>query len=89
MATHSSIAGTMGSESETERKPEVPASTRDEALFHCTTPSGGWSCPEGLRGVANQDGKWQELGTNIPSNTEIWRHLSACPGLLSFGTLDG
>ena len=30
----------MGSESETERKPEVPASTRDEALFHCTTPSG-------------------------------------------------
>ena len=33
-------AGTMGSESETERKPEVPASTRDEALFHCTTPSG-------------------------------------------------
>ena len=33
-------AGTTGSESETERKPEVPASTRDEALFHCTTPSG-------------------------------------------------
>ena len=30
----------MGSESETERKPEVPASTRDEALFHCTTTSG-------------------------------------------------
>ena len=29
-----------GSESETERKPEVPASPRDEALFHCANPSG-------------------------------------------------
>ena len=27
----------MGSESETERKPEVPASTRDEALFGGST----------------------------------------------------
>ena len=27
-------------ESETERKPEVPASPRDEALFHCAKPSG-------------------------------------------------
>ena len=27
-------AGTLWSESEMERKPEVPASTRDEALFH-------------------------------------------------------
>ena len=27
-------AGTLRSESEMERKPEVPASTRDEALFH-------------------------------------------------------
>ena len=25
---------------ELERKPEVPASTRDEALFHCDKPSG-------------------------------------------------
>ena len=29
-----------GSESETERKPEVPASPRDEALFHCANHSG-------------------------------------------------
>ena len=28
-------AGTLRSESEMERKPEVPASPRDEALFHC------------------------------------------------------
>ena len=28
------------SSAETERKPEVPASIRDEALFHCTKPSG-------------------------------------------------
>ena len=33
-------AGTLMSESETERKSEVPASPRDEALFHCTEPSG-------------------------------------------------
>ena len=30
---------TVQSESETERKPEVPASPRDEALFHCAEPS--------------------------------------------------
>ena len=48
----------------------------------------GSSCPEGAHGVAIQDGKWQGLGRSIPSNTEIWRHQSACPGLLSFGTLD-
>ena len=29
-----------GSESETERKPDVPASPRDEALFHCANHSG-------------------------------------------------
>ena len=29
----------MQSESESERKPEVPASPRDEALFHCAEPS--------------------------------------------------
>ena len=32
-------AGTVQSESETERKPEVPASPRDEALFHCAEAS--------------------------------------------------
>ena len=32
-------AGTVQSESESERKPEVPASLRDEALFHCDEPS--------------------------------------------------
>ena len=37
-------------ESETERKPEVTASTRDEALFHCTTPSGD---PRGRSGRAH------------------------------------
>ena len=30
---------------ETERKPEVPASPRDEALFHCANPSGVPRCP--------------------------------------------
>ena len=30
----------MQSESELERKPEVPASTCHEALFHCAEPSG-------------------------------------------------
>ena len=29
----------MQSESESERKPEVPASPRDEALFQCAEPS--------------------------------------------------
>ena len=33
-------AGTLRSESELERKPEVSASTPDEALFHCDKPSG-------------------------------------------------
>ena len=33
-------AGTLRSESETERKPEVPAFPGDEALFHCAKPSG-------------------------------------------------
>ena len=32
-------AGTLRSESEMERNPEVPASTRDKALFHCSKPS--------------------------------------------------
>ena len=34
-------------ESETERKPEVPAFPGDEALFHCAKPSGV------LRGLSN------------------------------------
>ena len=33
-------AGTLRSESETERKPEVPASPRGEALFRCARLSG-------------------------------------------------
>ena len=33
-------AGTLRSESETQRKPEVPASPRGEALLYYTTPSG-------------------------------------------------
>ena len=33
-------AGTLRSESETQRKPEVPASLRGEALFRCRRPSG-------------------------------------------------
>ena len=33
-------AGTLRSESETQRKPEVPASPRGEALFRCARPSG-------------------------------------------------
>ena len=33
-------AGTLRSESEMERKPEVPASNPDEALFHFVKPSG-------------------------------------------------
>ena len=33
-------AVTLRSESEMERKPEVPASNRDEALFHFVKPSG-------------------------------------------------
>ena len=32
--------GTLRTESEMERKPEVPASTQDEALFHCHKTSG-------------------------------------------------
>ena len=32
--------GTLHTESEIERKPEVPASTQDEALFHCHKTSG-------------------------------------------------
>ena len=31
--------GVSGDFSETERKPDVPASPRDEALFHCANPS--------------------------------------------------
>ena len=37
-------AGTLRSESETERKPEVPAATRGEALFRCPRPSGHPHC---------------------------------------------
>ena len=33
-------AGTLRLESETQRKPEVPASPRGEALFRCARPSG-------------------------------------------------
>ena len=62
------------------------AAIYDAALAAGAEGLPGWSCPEGALAVAIQDGKWQELGR---SNTEIWRHLSACPGLLSFGTLDG
>ena len=36
---------TLRSESETERKPEVPASPRGEALFRCARPSGVPRCP--------------------------------------------
>ena len=38
-ALHPNSAGTLRSASETEREPEVPASPRDEALFHCASPS--------------------------------------------------
>ena len=39
IAIHSSILA-LRSESETQRKPEVPASPRGEALFRCARPSG-------------------------------------------------
>ena len=38
--SHPNSAGTLRSESETERKPEVPAAPRGEALFRCARPSG-------------------------------------------------
>ena len=52
-------AGTLRSESETQRKPEVPASNRDEALFHFVKPSGVQAAvlPRPARGA----------GTLIPS----------------------
>ena len=34
------LPGQMQAGTETERKPEVPASPRGEALFHCAIPSG-------------------------------------------------
>ena len=38
-------AGSLRSESETERKPEVPACPRGEALFRCARPSGVRAAP--------------------------------------------
>ena len=44
-------AGILRSESEMERNPEVPSSTRDEALLHYTTPSGVPSGPSQLHRI--------------------------------------
>ena len=44
-------AGTLRSESEMEMNLEVPASTRDEALFYCTKPSGVPRGPSQLQGI--------------------------------------
>ena len=44
-------AWTLRSDSEMERNPEVPASTRDKALFYCTKPSGVRSGPSQLHSI--------------------------------------
>ena len=44
-------AWTLRSDSEMERNHEVPASTRDKALFYCTKPSGVRSGPSQLHSI--------------------------------------
>ena len=63
-------AGTLRSESETERKPEVPACPGDEALFHCAKPSGV------LRGPANSTASLnsQKHTGNFPKVTSKLLH---------------
>ena len=77
--------GIMGSESETERKPEVPASTRDEALFHCTTRSGVPRGPYQLNsGVISPLISSSILGTYWPGE-----FLFQYPIILPFHTVHG
>ena len=45
-------AGILSSESEMERNPEVPSSTRDEALLYYTTPSGVPRGPSQLHSIS-------------------------------------
>ena len=45
-------AGILRSESEMERNPEVPSSTRDEALLYYTTPSGVPRGPSQLHSIS-------------------------------------
>ena len=58
-------AGTLRSESETQRKPEVPASPRGEALFRCARPSGVPRGPATAQG-APRDPRRDSRGERSP-----------------------
>ena len=57
-----------GSESETERKPEVPASPQDEALFHCANPSGVPRDPANSTASLTSQ---RHLGSSLRSPVEV------------------
>ena len=61
-------AGTLRSESEMERKPEVPASNRDEALFHFVKPSG---VPRGPSNSSVSLTSQRHLGSSLRSPVEF------------------
>ena len=65
----------MQSESESERKNEVPASPRDEALFHCDEPS---RVP---RGPANSRSEERRVGKGCRCPGHKTRHDSPVPTL--------
>ena len=63
------VPGSAGTESEMERKPEVPASTQDEALFRCARPSGVPRGPATSTGSLASQSPWdfhhQSLDQNL------------------------
>ena len=60
-----------------ETNPEVPASTRDEALFYCTKPSGVPRGPSQLQAMQElQETQVQSLGQEDPLEKGMATHSS-------------
>ena len=57
------MSDSLRSESEMERNPEVPSSTRDEALLYYTTPSGVPRGPAKSTAQATSKGASEKSGT--------------------------
>ena len=72
MATHgvkgtrTTSNNTLRAESETERKPEVPASPRGEALFRCATPCGVPRGPATSTGSLDRIPRLSEAPWEVP-----------------------
>ena len=63
-----------GSESETERKPEVPASPRDEAVFHCAKPSGVPRVPANSTASLTYQRHHEDMLGEPPVGLGPWNH---------------